>query len=348
MEPKLIKAPDGQVIYGKELTMSLDMEWRPTITQVRDAVLDFRVTGFNSANLPLLPESREYASTQEEVQLLSSMSREAVLAGRVINFGHLPNLVISECAKRGGKLWNMGALGFPFSDPWICYHTWDHNILWQGKDPPPEVIDVTNAVAVYLVNRPSDTTFEVCELQTMTLGYENLLVIGDRGMFMVPPPDSEHDHISCIAPSILRFVADDDFRNLQNNGQSPQQAASCNIGDPIICCLMILATRGVARETIRASEKLQRARAKNRKPPIPNYDRVASEPYVTAILARGHRERGPDLGGHHASPQFHIRMGHPRNYATGRSIWIADTLVNATDEQRAGFKANRSHYEVRT
>jgi hypothetical protein len=40
-------------------------------------------------------------------------------------------------------------------------------------------------------------------------------------------------------------------------------------------------------------------------------------------------------------------MGHPRNYATGRSIWIADTLVNATEEQRAGFKANRSHYEVR-
>jgi hypothetical protein len=134
---------------------------------------------------------------------------------------------------------------------------------------------------------------------------------------------------------------------LQNNGQSPQQAASCNIGDPIICCLMILATRGVERETIRPSEKLQRARMKNRKPPIPNYDRVNSEPYVTAVLARGHRERSEGLGGHHASPQFHIRMGHPRSYATGKSIWIADTLVNATDEQRAGFKANRSHYEVR-
>jgi hypothetical protein len=40
-------------------------------------------------------------------------------------------------------------------------------------------------------------------------------------------------------------------------------------------------------------------------------------------------------------------MGHPRHYATGRSIWIADTLVNATEEQRRSFKSNRSHYAVR-
>jgi hypothetical protein len=347
MEPKFIKTPDGQVIFGQELTMSLDMEWRPTVPQVRDAVLEFRVTGFNSANLPLLPEASEYASTQKEVELISLQCRKAVQTGRVIDFGHLPNLVISECAKRGGKLWNMGALGFPFSDPWICYHTWDHRILWQGEGPQPHVLPETKAIAVYLVNRPTDATFEVVELQTMKLSHQHLLVIGDRGMFMVPPPGADYDHISSVAPSILRFVADEQFRTLQNNGVTPQQAASCNIGDPIICCLMILATRGVDRETIRAPEKLQRARMRSRKPPIPNYDRVKSEPYVTAILSRGHRERGEALGGHHASPQFHIRMGHPRNYATGRSIWIADTLVNATDEQRAGFKANRSHYEVR-
>jgi hypothetical protein len=328
--------------------MSLDMEWRPTVTQMRDAVLQFHVTGFNSANMPLLPESREYASTQHEVQMISLQCRKAVQAGRVIDFGHLPNAVISECAKRGGKMWNMGALGFPFSDPWICYHTWDHNIIWQGEGPPPRVLPEVKAVAVYLVNRSSDTTFEVCELQPMRLSEENLLVIGDRGMFMVPPPELVGvDHISQVAPSILRFVADDEFRALQNNGQSAHEAASCNIGDPIICCLMILATRGVERETVRPPEKLQRARMKSRKPPIPHYDRVLSEPYVTAILARSHRERSEGLGGHHASPQFHIRMGHPRNYATGKSIWIADTLVNATDDQRASFKANRTHYEVR-
>jgi hypothetical protein len=348
MQPKIIQTLDGQVIFGQELSMSLDVEWRPTVPQVRDAILEFRITGFNSADLPLLPESKDYASTQAEVQTISAQCRNAVQAGRVIDFGHLPNMVISECARRGGKMWNMGALGFPFSNPWICYHLWDHDIIWRGEGPQPVTLPRVKAVAVYLVNRSSDTTFEVCELQAMKLSGEHLLMIGDRGMFMVPPPGIDHDHISCVAPSILRFTLDEHFRNLQNNGQSPFQAASCNIGDPIICCLMILATRGVERQTIRAPEKLQRARMKSRKPPIPNYDRVATEPYVTAIMARGHRERGEGLGGHHASPQFHIRRGHPREYATGKSIWIRDTLVSATDEQRQSFKANRSHYEMRS
>lgn len=245
-------------------------------------------------------------------------------------------------------MWNQGALGFPFQDPWICYHTWDHQIIWQGDTPPSLTLPESRAVAVYLVNLADDQNFEVCELQPMKFGRDSLLVIGDRGVFMVPPQGSGTDHISAIAPSMLRFVADDEFRRLQNNGQSPHQAASCNIGDPIMCSLLILATRGVERETISASARLQRARAKNRKPPIPNFDRVQTEPYVTAILARGHRERSESLGGSHASPQFHIRRGHPREYATGRSIWIMDTLVNATDEQRKTFKANRSHYKVRS
>ena len=347
INPRPMRTPEGQLIFGQEMKYGIDIEWRPTVTQMRDAVLNYRVVGLNTAGLKLLPEAAQSAASQDEVQRISSLARTAMQAGRVIDFGHLPNLVIAECAKRGGRMWNMNALGFPFSDPWICYHTWDHKVLWHGKDPAPYKLPDVRAVAVYLVNQPNDTDFEVCELQPLVMESEQLLLIGDRGVFMRPPNNSGYDQISAIAPSMFRFIVDDEWRALQNNGLSPQQAASANIGDPVVCCLLILATRGVERETIRAPEKLQRARAKSRKPPIPNYDRVMTEPYVTAILSRGHRERGEGLGGHHASPQVHIRRGHPREYATGRSVWIPDTLVNATDEQRASFKANRTHYEVR-
>lgn len=347
INPKLMRTPDGQMIFGQEMNFDADIEWRPTVAQVRDAVLDFRVVGLNTAGLTLLPEAAESAATQDEVQRISALSREAVQAGRVIDFGHLPNRVIAECAKRGGRMWNMSALGFPFSDPWICYHTWDHQVIWHGKGSSPIELPKVRATAVYLVNETSDQNFEVCELQPLNLTKERLLMIGDRGLFMKPPEQSSYDQVSVIAPSMFRFIVDDEWRAVQNNGLSPQQAASANIGDPVVCCLLILATRGVERETIRAPDKLQRARMKNRKPPIPNYDRVMTEPYVTAILARGHRERGEGLGGHHASPQVHIRRGHPREYATGRSVWIPDTLVNATDEQRTNFKANRTHYEIR-
>ena len=70
-------------------------------------------------------------------------------------------------------------------------------------------------------------------------------------------------------------------------------------------------------------------------------------PYVTAIQARGaRRDTSESLGGHHRSPIPHIRMGHPREYASGKSIFIADTLVNVPPELRQGFKGRRSHYRV--
>jgi hypothetical protein len=157
-----------------------------------------------------------------------------------------------------------------------------------------------------------------------------------------------------IAPAAIRFIVEEEGYRDVNNGGEPMGAAAGNIGDPVMTALLILNTRNVERETVEAPPKLQRARAKSNKPPIPAFDRVNTAPYVTAILTRGQRRKSEPQGGTHASPQFHIRMGHPRRYtsdrwkaAGGRSIFIADTLVNASDEQREAFKSQRSHYSVR-
>jgi len=346
--PAYLKTADGRTVFGAELSVDPNsVEWRPSVSQVREAIMSYLVTGLTIPGMPLLPEANDYRAEEPEVERTGELCRAAVLAGRFIDAGHLPNKVIMECAVRGGEMWNHGAIRFPFYDPWVLYHTWDHDVTY--REQADEILGRRRAegpaIAVYLVWATDDETFEVCELQPMRFGNEPMLVIGDRGIFRVP--DDRHGHWSSMAPSMMRFVADDQWRSVQNLGKSPYEAASSNIGDPVMACALILATRGIARETIVASDKLQRARAKNRKPPIPNYDKVHTAPYVTAILARGKREKGNGLGGHHASPQFHIRRGHPRDYATGKSIWIMDTLVNATEDQRSNFKANRSHYVVR-
>jgi hypothetical protein len=324
---------DGKMIAAAEADMTEVAVWNPTVQQVRDVVLHWGIAGPDFTQvMDLLPDAKQYVPTQAEVERVSEMAHDAVTAGRVIDFGYLPNDVLKYGGNRGGNLWQQGAIGMPFDQPWMLLHSWE------------------GGVCVYLIN-PRDDGAEACELQPAKVGSMLSLLISDRGMFF-----SEHDQVATkyfatMAPAALRYQRDPVHWARANGGadaKGEREAAAGNVGDPLMAALLILSTRNVSRETVRAPAKLQKARAKNGKPPIPDYDRVDATMYVTAISLRGHRrERGEDLGGTHRSPVPHIRIGHPRQYATGRSIFIKDTLVSVTDEQRAAFKSTRSHYAVK-
>jgi hypothetical protein len=320
----------GERVFGTEIDASQIGKWEPTVTQVRDVVLARLITGPDFAQMPLLPEAKMFAPTQREVELVNELSHEAVTAGRMIDFGLLPNEVIKLGGNRGGPVWQQGGLGQPFSDPWMLYHTWE------------------GGVAVYMVNPYENGDAEVAELQPVIAGGERMLILQDRGKFMRESGTAMQPkkYYCSVAPAQIRFIDHPKLQAEANNGGTPSSAAAGNIGDPLMAALMILNTRNVTRETVMVGARLQVARRRSGKLPIPPYDRVDTTQYVTAILARGHRARGADKGGTHSSPIPHLRMGHPRQYATGRSIFIRDTLVNVTDEQRAAFQRTRSHYTV--
>ena len=104
-------------------------------------------------------------------------------------------------------------------------------------------------------------------------------------------------------------------------------------------------TRGVVQKKVEVDAKLNKARVRRGKTPIPPYRRVESKNYVTLVMERIERVRKPPTGTH-ASPVMHMRLGHWRNYQTGQRSFIRDTLVNASDEARAEFLLGRSHYKV--
>jgi len=330
MKPTLHRR-GGETVFGAVADARDINPWAPTVAQAREVLLRFGVVGPDwTLALPLLPEAGLYVPSQREVERVSDFCRAAVIGGRFIDMGYLPNDVIKHGGDRGGTLWNEGAIGMPFSEPWILYHLWER------------------ATSIYLVNPLDDQEFEVCELDPAVWGGERMLCISDRGSFDRVEGLLATSKYHCrTAPCSMRYLADPARRTKANNGMEPTGACAANVGDPVMTALLILNTRGVARETVLADAKLQRARARSGKAPIPSYDRVLSEPYVTAVQARGRRtERGEGQGGTHRSPVPHIRMGHPRQYASGRSIFIADTLVNVPEEQRAAFKSQRSHYRV--
>jgi hypothetical protein len=314
--------------------------WGPLVTQARAALLNHLVVWSPMVEdfADLNPRAKLFTISESEVEHTGNIAHQAIEAGRFIDFGHLPNAVIKQGGKRGGPLWQRGAIHSPFHEPWVFMHTWDGA---RGS----------NATAVYLVNPSSPSAIEVCEFQPVMLGeMGGAFMIGDRVLFdRVEAASGKSMYHAVASPNIVRFFDDPTVKNQLNNSRSPESAAAGNVGDPTMTAILILATRNVERMTISADEKLQRARIKRGQPPIPNYDVVNSAPYVTALLARNERrERSESLGGSHRSPIPHIRMGHPREYAaSGKTIFIADTLVNVTPEIRQGFKGQRSHYRIR-
>jgi hypothetical protein len=326
----------GERVAGVEFDPRNMQPWPATVAGVRDVALRWLVTAADfSQTLPLLPEAKDFCPTAREVEAVSEAVHDAVTYGRVIDFGELPNEMIKLGGRRGGPMWNKGYFGQPFRDPWVLYHTWD------GGDH----------IGVYLVklierDKPNGDV-EVVELQPIQFGSDRMLLISDRGLFTA---DAQGDlpggkyHCS-VAPAMIRFMPGEEGRRA-NNGDTPQASAAGNIGDPLMTALMILNTKDIERTTIRAPDKLQKARSKSGKLPIPPYDRVNAAPYVTAILSRRKAGDRVDLGGHHASPVPHIRRGHPRVYANGSSTFVRDTLVNVANGARDEFLRTRSHYNA--
>lgn len=323
---------------GREMAMNELREWRPSISGIRDTILGWHVVGVTG----LGNEQADNAShSQYEVEATAEMARDAVTKGRVIDFGHLPNEVIKDGSNRGGKMYAAGGLPQPFREPWIAVHSWN--------GPGPDGKDHT-AVAVYVV-RPLDpevaaSDVEITALDAMSTGQENMLFIGDNATLLANsvPVDKQYSYDCLVKPAPWRYMAG--MEGMSQTNKTIEMSAASNVLDPFATMMLMLHAVGVKRETITPSEKLANARRKSGKPPIPPYDRVFGEQYVTLLLARRSRERAEPGGGTHASPIPHIRLGHMRTYRDGTSIPIHDTLVNVAPEARASFVSSRSHYVI--
>ena len=319
-----------------------------TPQQVRDIILSDRISSGPGVDIRTMP-------TQEELDNLLEMAKDAIVSGRLIDFGHWPNTAIKETGARGGRLYNDAALGHPFSKPYLMLHTWNdaetvHPVLGVPMSQP--------ASCLYLVNphpKQGETciTFEACLFECLLVAGVKTLAVGDRVLFDGDMSKGQHQFFAEIIPYAFRWASDPRMMaaltaQLPPNTSFIRMAAS-NVIDPIMMGLLILNTRGTRQETVYPPPKLAKARQKSGKPPIPSFRRVDSLHYTTALQARrGDAPHGTPKGTH-ASPVTHLRMGHWRRLdeAGTKRTFIQDTLVNATAEMRQQFKSTRSHYSVK-
>jgi len=102
-----------------------------------------------------------------------------------------------------------------------------------------------------------------------------------------------------------------------------------------IGCIGLLLTKGLRKTTTAPNPKLNAARVKAGKTPLP---------YVTKIDLTSYRNAGDHKGGTHASPCAHLRRAHIRRIAKdGKLIPVAAALVNWD-----GSPLMRTEYQVRS
>jgi hypothetical protein len=349
LKPKLGVGRDGSYAFTAPVSLESIRPWVPTMARFRDAVFKRHITGMDLQD----DVSSLYAPRQHEVEAINQSVLDAVTAGRVIDFGYIPNEVLKEGGQRGGLLYTDGHIGMPFRDPWVLWHTWDAATVIGELDKLRSLTD--RQPSVYLIqlmelDKPAGGAFEAVELEPVALNADDhSLMIGDRILCDHFPEDGDDDrmHAKCTpSPWRVKAFLSGMMRGIDLETMIRQGAG--NVLDPIMTALLILATDGIDRRTEPAPEKLNRHRVKAGKFPIPGYDVVDTMPYITALQAkRTPRRKGEPLGGHHASPIMHLRRGHNRTYETGRQTWIRDSLVNATEEAKANLLRRRAGYQVR-
>lgn len=310
-----------------------------TIAKLRDAILADKVLSGPGVYERYMPNS-------VQLEHINNACRYAVTNGQVIDFGYWPNDLMKTTSMRAGKLYNQNALGMPFSSSWIFLHSWNSKTMELLGEAKPKY-------TAYLVSPFNDqlgTGFEALEMAAFTIAGDYTLGVGDRVVFN---PQYGYDGYNvAVIPGYKRWPKDEmmlasaEGLGYDLESELSEQAAACNVIDPLMTALMILNTRGVEQEIIPAPSKLNKARIKRGKPAIPPYRKVDSTSYVTAFHARQERSTAAPGHGTHASPAPHIRIGHWRNYQTGIKSWIRDTLVNVPEELREQFRTNRSHYKV--
>jgi hypothetical protein len=297
---------------------------KPTAAQVRTAVLEEKF---------ITPAAVDRSATKTLTGMAEAFAI-GVKSGRLFDMGYLPNSVLKSESGRAGELFLAGHIGHPFTEPYCFFHTWDADSAGDAEDHAlARELGIGECGSLYVVD-PLDWhkyagnafdagSFMVCEAQAVRVFNGEMLLIGDVAWVAVARgPDGKAGY---RAGRVIRSAL---------NGSGTDGAAVGNVMDPVMSCMLLLATDGIEVRTIEAPDKLNKHRLKAGKLAIPSHYRVQTEGYVTALTNRRSRRAAND--GHHASPVPHLRRGHIRHLHEmhgGGTIFVKDAVINLKDPE---------------
>jgi hypothetical protein len=226
----------------------------------------------------------------------------------MIDFGYVPNDVILQESAHSRDLFEANEFEHPYNQ-WVAVSRWE------------------GGMNAYLIDTTvfGDDPIFICELYGVAIpGLPPAILLYDMVGVRPKPGDT------LINPA--RFKVPQTEKDLT--------ARACNSMEPVVTFLRMLADASIPIVRHDAPEKLQKARAKAGKVPIPPHHEVQTRDYVSMIQAS--KQANPGRGGHHASPRAHWRRSHKRVLASGKVVPVRPTRVN----WREAEELHRMFYRV--
>jgi hypothetical protein len=193
--------------------------------------------------------------------------------------------------------------------------------------------DCNDAIRNGALRPPFTTTFILATIKGLPEGVCLLGVSGN--CFSTPAPKPGYES-GCLHPERLK--------NGDIVWKSPDESKEETLGDIIAVILSLIADARSPVARVEAPDKLNKARAKRGKPPIPPYWRI-EPPKPTVLVPNAARDAvATKSGGTHASPRPHERRGHPRHLSGDRTVWVRSARVNALIPH---LTRDRAYYEIK-
>jgi len=240
-------------------------------------------------------------TAEGDVNYLRTAIHDTVAAGRMIDFGFIPNAVIKSESLATRHMFEAGELAHPF-EHWLGITSWEGGCNGYLVVPHPIKPYDTLVVELYGVSMPhvgdALLIYDMVSIQTNGIG------------------DTR------VSPAYMRYPKGhaETVQEQRNRGS--------NSLDPLVTMLRLLADASVPITHVASPEKLNKARARRGKPPIPAHHVVCTKDYISQIHAAKHRLTQGDGTGRHASPAAHWRRGHMRHLSSGKLVLVRASKVN--------------------
>jgi hypothetical protein len=275
----------------------------PTAERFRNAAL---TGGF--AISPLLDISDGNAAL-----FLQGMIQTTIREGRMIDFGFIPNKIHQDDSCKYRYAYEMGELPHPY-ETWLGVSKWEGGMCGYHVCPTPHAPERTLVIELYGITLPNGEdlviVYDIVSIQT--LGIDNTVV-------------SPY----AIAGGI-------------SETEDQMRARGANSLDPLVTMLGLLSNASVPIIPHSEPLRLNLARAKKGKHPIPAHTEVDVRDYVANYAS--HVPAGKiHQGGTHASPIPHWRRSHLRTLPSGKRVPVRSSKVNWRDTE----ELHRLFYRLR-
>lgn len=251
-------------------------------------------------------------------QSVMNSVEDAIMEGRMIDFGRVPNSVLKAESLRARAAFEGGDLAHPFADGWVGTMSWEGGFNAYYVKPSPTVLLVFELYGVETTKGPAVMLYDG-------------VAIDVRG-----PGDTR-----CTPVPLVSELSRTPLPEGKTRMQFDTERAA-NALDPLVTMLRFLADASIPVDPVVPPVRLNKARLKRGKAAIPAHTVVHTADYVTTLL-HPHQGGHASQGGHHASPVAHFRRSHLRRIAADRVVQVRSSKVN----WRSGDEMHRLFYQVK-